>query len=423
MRSQWWAPGRLEQWQARRLRETLTEVESTTPFYRELFRNHAFAPAEVRPPADLCALPALDKSALREVPLRDRLARGADLGRMVRLHTSGSTAEPFEVLLTPLEKDLRVLVDLRALSAHGIGPPDVVLAFRHMKNVVGGASRESVLGFYRRHYAPFGVPAVEKLKVLGKVNPDAMQAHPSTLVPMMEEIASGGWHVPDRLRLIISCTEYLDKPVRQRVERAFGVRVVDHYGMIEFGFLAWECPAGGGHHVNAEHFVVEIADPAGKPVESGETGEVVVTALEQRAMPLVRYRTGDRARWIDGECACGRRLPRLCLLSGRTVDRVFRADGSEVNPHCFSVMWEGVAGLIQFQVVQEALGALTYRYVAEPNGNPEQIEATLRVRIRAEFGEGTAVRFERVDSFASGESGKFKSIVSKVSPPVTKTAN
>jgi phenylacetate-CoA ligase len=358
---------------------------------------------------------------LLAAPLEDRLLSGTDPARLVQRHTSGSTAEPFCVYLTPPEKDARVLAEIRTFRANGIGARDRVLAFRRMHDVEGEANPMTYMGLFPRHFAPFMSTQEEKLAAIEAVRPHGLKAHPSTLVPLAERMRAQGLRPPDTLRRIFSCSEYLDAPARRNIEEAFGVPVIDHYGTVEFGFLGWECPLQDGLHLNVEDFVFEILDGAGAPVRDEESGELVVTVLRQRAMPLVRYRTGDRARWVRGACGCGRGLPRIRLLRGRTIDLLVRPDGSQVNPHFFTIMWEGVDGIVQFQVVQEARDLLVYRYVAAGGADAARIEADLRRRITGEFGTAMCVQFERVGEIPREVSGKLKYVHSKIAGTVTNT--
>ena len=89
-----------------------------------------------------------------------------------------------------------------------------------------------------------------------------------------------------------------------------------------------ECAAHSGLHLREADLLLEVADPAtGEAVPPGETGEILITTLGERALPLLRYRTGDAARMLPGPCACGSPLRRLGPVAGR-----FAPDGSIVRP-------------------------------------------------------------------------------------------
>lgn len=420
-RSQWSGEEDLLARQPGLLREALGSAAANTAFYAELFRAGAFDPSGVTSLADLAHLPVATKRRLLAAPLEQRLVRGADPSRLVRRHTSGSTAEPFCVCLSQAEKDARVLAEIRTFRANGIGARDRVLAFRRMHDVEGEPNPMTYMGFFPRHFAPFMSSHADKLAAIEAVQPHGLKAHPSTLVPLAEVLRAGGMRPPRSLRCIFSCSEYLDAPARRNIEAAFSVPVIDHYGTVEFGFLAWECPRQDGLHLNVEDFVFEIVDEAGAPVAGDGGGELLVTALRQRTMPLIRYSTGDRAQWLRGPCACGRGLPRIRLLRGRTMDYLVRPDGSFVNPHFFTIAWEGVEGIVQFQVIQEARDLLVYRFIPAAGTDPARAEEELRRRINAEFGPDMRVLFERVDEIPREVSGKLKYVHSKVAGAVTAT--
>jgi hypothetical protein len=101
-------------------------------------------------------------------------------------------------------------------------------------------------------------------------------------------------------------------------------------------------------------------------------------------------------------------------MRGRTLDYVARADGTDVNPHFFTILWEGIDGIRQFQVIQESLTLLTYRYVLQPGSDATAVEQSLRQRIEEEFGPQTSVTFERVDQIAAEVSGKLKYLHSRI---------
>lgn len=417
-RSQRWNPRRLEAWQLKRLRALLSTLQERSCFYCRTLAESGLDAHKLSSLEQLKMLPLVDKARLRAVPVGQRLCAGVDPKRLVEMHTSGSTGQPFIVALSPMEKDLRVLMDLRALFAHGIGVRDRLLVFRHLDNVVGHKEGATFMGLFPRCFAPFRLPADEKILAIQKLTPDILQSHPSSLVAMAEELRGSAWRLPARLRAIISCSEYLAPSERRRIEQTFGMPVIDHYGMVEFGFVAWQCPKEPGvFHVNAEHFIVEIVDEKGEALRPGQAGEIAVTALEQSTLALVRYRTGDRGAWVEGECSCGRTLPRIRLVAGRTVDRVYQADGTEVSPHCLTIVCEGIPGIVQYQALQEEVGSIVYRYVAEPGSDTARIEQELRSRIAKEFCPKTQVRFEALKEIPPESSGKLKHIVSRVKRP------
>src|SRR6185436_9202776 len=109
-------------------------------------------------------------------------------------------------------------------------------------------------------------------------------------------------------------------------------RVIDNYGVTETGYIAFECPAGGGYHVCSESVLVELLDDDGNDVPEGEPGRVVLTSFYNFAMPLIRYAVGDLAVAAHGPCPCGRTLPRLATILGRQRNIFTFPDGSQHSP-------------------------------------------------------------------------------------------
>ena len=122
------------------------------------------------------------------------------------------------------------------------------------------------------------------------------------------------------LRALMTSGEWLNPGLRERLQRTFAVPVLDVYGSTEFKEIAWQCRKGSGYHINMESVIVEIVDEQGKAVAPGEEGEILVTSLTNRAMPLIRYATGDRGRALEGRCPCWRGLERLERIEGRVSD-------------------------------------------------------------------------------------------------------
>jgi len=190
--------------------------------------------------------------------------------------------------------------------------------------------------------------------------------------------------------------------------------VADNYGSSE-AFLAWQCPAGS-YHVNAEHVLLEIVDEAGRPAVPGEMGRVLVTTLENRLMPLVRYEIGDYATAEDGPCACGRTLPRIGRVVGRGINLFRMPDGRLRSPWKLVAPLKILPRLRQFQIVQRTVERYAVRYVAETALTGDE-EAAIRGAFREILGFAALVDFERMAAIPRAPSGKFMTALSELAPP------
>ena len=173
--------------------------------------------------------------------------------------------------------------------------------------------------------------------------------------------------------------------------------------------IAYECEAHLGLHSCAEHCLLEIVDSYGRPVEGDETGEVVITDLDNVAMPFIRYKNGDLARWASGKCPCGRELPLVKEVIGRVSDMIYGAAGQKVHGEFFTHLleqleWPAKFKVAQYQVVQAADRSITWKVVSGVQPGESDI-AEMVVYVRDQMGD-LAVTVELVDEIPVTESGK-----------------
>ncbi|MDQ2768006.1 MAG: hypothetical protein M3Y30_12720, partial [Gemmatimonadota bacterium] len=144
---------------------------------------------------------------------------------------------------------------------------------------------------------------------------------------------------------------------------AFGGELFDIYGTSETKEIAWECHEGS-RHINSDVAHVEILDDDGEMLSDGDEGEIVITLLVNHAMPLLRYRTGDRGTLLSHRCPCGRSSLLLGAVSGRDADMLELADGSTRSPYQLTMTLERIPGLAQYQIVQTERDLLRVSAVA-----------------------------------------------------------
>jgi phenylacetate-CoA ligase len=159
------------------------------------------------------------------------------------------------------------------------------------------------------------------------------------------------------VKYIILSAQAWTEDLRKELEGAWGAKVLDAYGANEFGCgVAGECLQQNGMHISEADFWVEVVDPGtGKPMADGEEGELVVTTLSRRGMPLVRYRIGDLGRFLpwEGRCRCGLALRKIGRIKGRVDDIVMVGTGGNVFPDEFDKALLGTAGVTDYQLVIE----------------------------------------------------------------------
>ena len=189
--------------------------------------------------------------------------------------------------------------------------------------------------------------AEEQLEWLERVRPNHVMTYPETLKEVAE--AAAAKNSPLKFQTFIATGEMLKPETRDLIARIFGCRTVDIYGAREMGPIAFQCPDEGGYHVCAEALLFELLDEADRPAPVGAFGRIVVTSLYNYAMPFIRYDIGDYALAAAGPCACGRGLPKLDQIAGRTRNLFVMPDGSKKR--------------LQGALVQETSKYLSYRQV------------------------------------------------------------
>jgi phenylacetate-CoA ligase len=195
---------------------------------------------------------------------------------------------------------------------------------------------------------------------------------------------------------------------RALIEQTFGVKVTDRYGCEEVSLIGCECERHEGMHLNHEHSVVEFLRDDGTACAPGEDGRIVVTELVNRGMPMIRYEVGDRGAPSDRVCPCGRGLPLMEGLSGRTADFLRAADGSRVaGISLIENTLTRFTGIRQMQLVQEREGAVDANIVPG-EGWGQETAAALRASLRDALGAGFAVELKLVERIPQERSGKYR---------------
>jgi len=308
-----------ERLQLERVQETLRWAVARVPFHRE--RLGAVTIGEL---ADLARLPFVHKADLRDHYPFGLLA--VPRGEVVRIHaSSGTRGKPTVAAYTAGDLDVWREVMARALTAAGARRGDLLhIAFGYGLFTGGlgfhdGAERVGMTvvpvssGNTTRHHL-----------LLQDFQPDAIAATPSFALHLAETLAEHGGKPRELgLRLGLFGAEPWTDGIRTALERTFGLRAFDIYGLSEIvgPGVAGECETREGLHIADDHFLPEIVDPvSGASLPSGREGELVLTTLTKRAMPLIRYRTGDITTLTVEPCRCGRTSARMARIKGRSDD-------------------------------------------------------------------------------------------------------
>lgn len=397
---------------ARVVADLTSAAVSRVPYYRETYDRGQRADARA---GHLEGLPLLEKAPLRLDP--ERFVDPVLRPRHPRIFlTSGSSGTPIATIWSTDE--LRASMAIReARSARWAGT-----SFRLPRATFSGRMVEpdpdSTGPFYRFN-------AAERQIYLSAfhLRPDTAAAYVNAFrrhriqwgtgyavsFALLAQFILDAGIEPLSLRAVVTTSEKLTAKMRQRISAAFGCPVFEEYAAVENAFFASEC-AHGSLHVSPDAGVLEILRPDGSPADPGELGEVVVTGLLRTVQPLIRYRIGDTAMWAPDPCTCGRGMPVIAEVGGRTEDVLIGPDGRQLVR--FHGVFVGLEQVVEAQVIQETLNQ--FRILVVPDkGFCDDDAAEMVIRMRQRLGD-VSVQIQRVDRIQRSNSGKFQAVISKL---------
>jgi phenylacetate-CoA ligase len=414
--SQWWPRERLCKLQLERLRMLLADAAANVPYYREALRDAHFDPTSLSSLADLQELPFLTKPIIRANLERLKSDRARSLARF---NTGGSSGEPLIFFIGKERVSHDVAAKWRATRWWNVDIGDREIVVWGSPVEVGAQDRMRALRdrLLRTKLLPaFEMSETNLDRFVHEIRarrPKMLFGYPSSLSLIARRAEKRGVLMSDiGIRVAFCTSERLYDHQRSEISRVFGCRVANGYGGRDAGFIAHECPEGG-MHITAEDIIVETVRPDGTPAAQGEAGEIVVTHLATREFPFIRYRTGDVGVLDEGSCTCGRGLPLLKEIQGRSTDFVVARDGTVMHGLALIYVLRDQPGIRAFKIVQESLD-LT-RVLIEPAGDfrTDQL-ATIQGGLQARLGANVRVEVELVPRIAPEKSGKFRYVVSHV---------
>ena len=424
--SQWMPAATILGRQLEQLRKVFEHARRTVPYYATLFAGYDSGGPEGITLDFLRTLPISTRAMVQkaDAQMRSRAVPPAH-GRTFRLTTSGSTGQPVKLLQTDATKLIWLALTLRDHAWHqrdfsrrlcaikwaarsSCGPPE-----GHREEGWGAAV--DVL-YDSAPAAMLNVTAAmpEQVAWLLREKPGYLISYPSNLAALAAYCIEQKTTLPG-LTEVRTIGETLTSAQRALFRSAWDVKTVDLYSCEEAGYLALQCPKHDHYHVQSENVLLEIVDEEGNPCAPGESGRVLVSSLHNFATPLLRYELGDHA--VFGEaCPCGRHLPVITKVLGRTRNRLILPDGRSEFPylgeHGQTQRLTGVH-VQAFQFVQHSVQEVEVKYVTDRVFTPEETDKVIRM-VQDNLGYPFRIRITHCDSISAGARGKYEEFVSLV---------
>ena len=417
-KSQWWSLDRLVELQNQKLCSLIDHAYNKVPYYHRVFDERGLSVRDIQTVDDLSKLPILTKDLIRQ-NFSDLVAQDYQKWRPFLDSSSGSTGEPLRYYTTMDALSMGWAAAFRSWSWAGyrLGDKRVTLA----GSALVPSKRPSVsqrLRWLAERNMPLSAVHMSQdtmasyAERIARYRPRFVRGYPTALYLFAEYLKGRGICLRG-VKAVFTTAEMLLPDYRRIIESQFACQVFDQYGSNDGGPEALECVTHDGYHITAERAILEFVDSDGKAAGPESSADIITTDLHNYAMPFIRYAVGDRAVLAGRLCSCGRGLPLIKSLEGRTTDVIRFDSGIVLSGPAVTLIFSD-CHIRQYQVVQTAGNSLLVRVVKGEHYTQADTDHFTGL-IRSHVGRDIEIAVESVDEIATTKAGKHRFIVSRVS--------
>ena len=415
-KSQWWSHKELQEYQNNKLRNLIIHSYENVPYYHNLFRNLGLYPDDIRTPDDLRKLPLLTKEIIHD-NYSDMLAKNFNKWRPISDATSGSTGKPFKYWIDISSWSAGWAATFRGWSFAGyeLGDKRVTLGGSALIPGKDLSLKRRLRIKFEKNLLLSAVHMSDEImnlytQKLNKFKPKFMRGYPSAWYTFAQYFKKNDLLLNDSPTAVFTIAEMLYPYQRKLIEEVFGCEIFDGYGCRDGGASAFECEEHSGYHVSVERTVMEFTKN-GENVSDGEEGSILLTDLDNYAMPFIKYEVGDIGIPSDEKCPCGRGLPLMSSIIGRTTDIIVFKNGLTLSGPALTLIF-GPLNIEQYQVIKEKNDTLLIKIVKGTNYSQND-EIHILNTIKTHLGNDIDVSIEYVSEIEKTKAGKFKFILSR----------
>ena len=411
----------VERVQKHRVRNMVLHAYETVPYYRETMNRLGLTADQFHTADDLAKLPLIERDQLQRDP-EYFVSKSHRLDSCLKLRTGGSTGVPCTIY-----HDKAALFQNAAQGERerSMIMPVLRKSFGYRETVIGSPTTTDKVvqdfcqthGFFpsairiKRQYLNLLEPPEKNLALINEFQPDVIRSYGSYLEILFPYIYSSErtFHSP---KFITYSSDSLSDSVRRLILEKFGIPVVSTYEAVEAFKIGFECTQHVGIHLNADLYPVRIVDAGNNKLPDGETGDVVVSNLVNRATVLLNYRLGDLARKLPGACPCGRSLPLLSFPEGRNDEYLQLPSGKVMHPQSVRTVLLDEDEIWQFQAAQLSASHIQISIVASPSADHHRMRERIAAQLARIFGPEVTIQIRFVDAIDRTWKGKFRAVVS-----------
>jgi phenylacetate-CoA ligase len=394
-----------------KLKETISYTFENVEYFKRLFNKFEPEIFEASLNGDLSKIPIIDKRTFRQYPREDFISKKFDPGKCISVRTSGATGIPFEMLKSSYESKFMELIFTRAMFLSGCRPFDSQITiccpydFHKSHNLI------SLFKLKNKICVSAFLTPNKLVDEINHIKPKILRAYASTLTLLSRFIRKKNLKIHSP-KLIISGSDLLTKDQHIEIEEVMKSSVVDFYGTVETGNIAFQCKKCGDYHINSDFLDVEFLDED-KPVKNGESGMIIVTSLFHRVKPLIKYAIGDRGEPSYSNKCSLTNMKSMKNIEGRIVDFLILPDDREVSPYALTDTIKSVNGVEEFKAIQETKNDLLVQVITKEE-NRSLISSNVIKKIQAILGDEIKIKVEFIDSIIRYPGQKFRVVTSCV---------
>ena len=413
---QWDPLEKIRQYQWQKLKALLNHAYKNVAFYQKRFKQIGATPEDIKSFKDFAKLPFLTKKDIRENFL-DICARNLSKKDFIRMNTGGSTGEPliFYVDRRRISYDRAAHLRARRWWGIDIGEKEIVLwgspvelsTQDKLKDIRDWLFNTRLLSAFKMSKTMM----FKYAKIIKKYRPKHIFGYPSSIYLFSQFLEKHNIDLSNiGIKVIFVTADMLYDFQRKAIQETFKCPVANGYGGRDSGFIAHECPARS-MHITEDIYVEFIS--TNKPVEPGERGEIIVTHLDNYAMPFIRYRTGDVASPEHKTCTCGRGSPLMSNIEGRTTDFIITPNGKIMHALSLIYILRDLEGIEAFKITQKKKDYLIIKIVKNQKFTAET-QSKIKDEIIKTMESPVHIEIQFVNEIEPEKSGKYRYVISEV---------
>jgi phenylacetate-CoA ligase len=368
----------LKKYQFEKLKLLLEESSENVPYYHDTFNSIGFNPKkDFNKLEDIEKVPILTKQKARDV--RPYLNNRKYERKAFPMRTSGSTGQPFEVLVSKNAWIVEQAVVWRHWKWSGYNFRDPLAMVRSYVPKDGRLYKTDKIRNFT-YFSPFHLNdemIAHYLDVMFEKKITVLRGYPSSILAIANYVKRSNHPIPN-FKLILVASERLSSADRNTIEKALKCSVTNHYGLAEICVMMGDCEKHEGLHNYDEYGYLELLDLEGSPHK-----KVVGTNLHNLATPLIRSETGDLAEIAEKKCSCKRSLPTIKNIIGRSDSYIVTPKGYKIPTVNFYTMFEKFQEIDRWQIIQETENKITFNIHAKefPQNRIEELNKEIKRRI------------------------------------------